>query len=98
MIKVLKLVTGEELIGELDIINGFHIVKDPCVLTMVPSRTNPQQPAMAMIPYAAYVKDNKVKIGSNFVMWCEEPVKDLYNQYNSVFGSGIVVAGATAFN
>ena len=98
MIKVLKLVTGEEIIGSVDINVDFHILKDPCVLTMVSSRTNPQQPAMAMIPYAPYVKDNRVKISNQFVIWCEEPIKDLYNQYNSVFGTGIVVAGASALN
>jgi hypothetical protein len=53
---------------------------------------------MAMIPYAPYLKDNRVKISNQFVIWCEEPIKDLYNQYNSIFGTGIVVAGASALN
>lgn len=96
MIKILKLVTGEELLGDVEVTESYFYIKDPVVLTMVPSRSNPEQPSMAMIPYAAYVKDNKVKITKEFVVWNEEPIKELYNQYNSVFGNGLVMAPASS--
>lgn len=95
MIKILKLVTGEELIGDVSQDNGpggLYLIKKPCLLQLVPSRNNSEQPMMALIPYASFTKDHSVSVCENFVIWTEEPVKELYNQYNSVFGSGLVVS------
>ena len=92
MIKILKLVTGEELIGDVTNLNDESILIDkPCALQMIQSRNNPDQPAMALIPYAAYTKGHKVEIFSKYIIWTEEPVTELYNQYNSIFGTGLVV-------
>lgn len=91
MIKILKLVTGEEIIGDVKQGADSFVVDKPCYIQLVPSRTNPEQPAMALVPYAAYTKSHRVEIDEKAVIWNEEPMKELYNQYNSVFGSGIVV-------
>lgn len=91
MIKILKLVTGEELIATVKENNDGLLLDKPCVLQMVPSRADPQQPQMALIPYAAYTVDHAVTVSKSSVVWTEEPVKELYNQYNTIFGSGLVV-------
>jgi len=91
MIKVLKLTTGEELVGDVNFIENMVEVKKPCALIQVPSRTNPEQVAMALIPYAQYAKDHTVLVSVSHVIWSQEPVKELYNQYNTVFGTGLVV-------
>lgn len=93
MIKIVKLVTGEELIGDItDAIGGSIKISKPCMLHLVPSRSDSQQPAIALIPYAAYVDGHSVVVESKSIIWSEEPVQELYNQYNSIFGSGLVVA------
>ena len=38
-----------------------------------------------------YYKDNKIKIAEKFVVFVTEPQKDLMNEYNSAFGSGLFV-------
>jgi hypothetical protein len=91
MIRILKLVTGEEIIGDSSEAHGEITVKKPCYIQLVPSRADPEQPAMALMPYAAYTKDHKVVIDISSVIWSEEPIVELYNQYNSLFGSGIVI-------
>ena len=91
MIRILKLVTGEEIIGDITENHGEILVKKPCYIQLVPSRANPEQPAMALMPYAAYSKEHKVTIDVSSVVWVEEPIADLYNSYNSMFGSGLVV-------
>ena len=91
MIRILKLTTGEEIIGDIDESHGEITVKKPCYIQLVPSRNNPEQPAMALMPYAAYTKDHRVVIDVSNVVWVEEPITDLYNSYNSMFGSGLVV-------
>lgn len=96
MIKILKLVTGEEVIGDVSG-EALVVVDKPCLLQLIPSRSNPEQPAMALIPYAAYTKDHRITVGSESIVWSEEPMQELYNQYNSIFGSGIVVAKQSPF-
>ena len=91
MIRILKLVTGEEIIGYSSEAHGEITVKKPCYIQLVPSRADPEQPAMALMPYAAYTKDHKVVIDISTIVWSEEPLIELYNQYNSLFGTGLVI-------
>ena len=92
MIKIVKLITGEELIAD---VTGSEILtlSKPCVLQMVPSRQNPEQPMMGMFPYAPYTEDHTIEVDRARIVWDAKPVKELYNQYNSAFGSGIQLAG-----
>jgi hypothetical protein len=48
---------------------------------------------MGMFPYAAYTEDHSIEVDRARVVWSAKPVKELYNQYNSAFGSGIQLAG-----
>ena len=91
MIKILKLLTGEEIIGDVEV-GELTVISKPCLLQLVPSRSNPEQPMMALVPYAPYSKNHKIKVSREFVVWVEDPVEELYNQYNSIFGTGIVVS------
>lgn len=92
MINIIKLSTGEEVIGDVTEVGSKLSIKHPCLLQLVPSRSNPNEPTMGMFPYAVHTKDHKVLVSIDHVIWMEEPVKELYNQYNSAFGTGIVVA------
>lgn len=91
MVKVLKLTTGEEIVGDVEINSDKFTIKKPCALQLVPSRTNPEQPMMALIPYAPYTENHSILVDRNHIVWCEPPLKELYNQYNSIFGTGLVV-------
>lgn len=91
MIRVLKLTTGEELVGEVTVTDENTHLKNPCIVQLVPSRANPEQPMMAMVPYAITVDGHKIQIKNSHIVWSGEPVKEVYNQYNSMFGSGIIV-------
>ena len=101
MIKIIKLISGEELIADvtpIDIVGNALTLDKPCMLQMVPSRSNPEQPSMALIPYAVYTDSHKVTVKQEHIIWSEEPLKELYNQYNSIFGSGIVVSRSAILN
>jgi hypothetical protein len=91
MIQVTKLITGEELIGDVTIDDRVTI-KNPCVLQMVPMRSNPEQVGMALAPVAMHIEDHSITVKQEHVVWMNSPVKELYNQYNSAFGSGIQLA------
>lgn len=90
MIQVIKLLSGEEIIGDTTI-NDKITIKDPCALQMMPSRSNPEQVTMAFVPLAMHLEDRSITVKEEHVLWINKPVKDLYNQYNSAFGSGLVL-------
>jgi hypothetical protein len=93
-IEIVKLITGEEIISEtVDKEDTMLALKKPCVIQLMPSRENPEQPMMGLFPYAVYVEDHIVEVSKSQVLWRARPVKELYNQYNNVFGTGIQLAG-----
>lgn len=92
MIKIIKIITGEEIIGEVSENSDTITIKKPCILQIIPSRSNPEQPAMGLFPYASYVDNHSITLKNQDIIWKEDPVKELYNQYNSVFGNGLVVS------
>lgn len=89
MIQVIKLVSGEELVGDVSTEGTLVKIKQPCFLQMIPSRSEPSKTMMALVPYAMYLEDHSVTVESKNILWSGKPVTELYNQYNSVFGSGI---------
>jgi len=93
MIRIVKLITGEELIADVTGNGTTMTLSKPCSLQMVPSRQNPDQPMMGMFPYAAYTEDHCIDVDIDKIIWDAKPLKELYNQYNSAFGSGIQLAG-----
>ena len=92
MIQVIKLVSGEELVGDVSTEGTLVKIKQPCFLQMIPSRSEPSKTMMALVPYAMYLEDHSVSVESKNILWSGKPVTELYNQYNSVFGSGIQLA------
>jgi hypothetical protein len=90
MIKVIKLITGEELVADVTIdAEGQANLSKPAALQLMPSRTDPQQIMVALMPYAQYTKSHAIEVHMENILWMEEPVDELYNQYNSIFGSGL---------
>jgi len=91
MIKVIKLVTGEEVIGDLEIDDGLITIEKPCALMLIASKSSPDNHSMALVPYAGYAKDHTIVVKENAIIWSAELQDDVYNQYNSLFGSGIQI-------
>ena len=93
MIKIVKLITGEELIADTSTDSNGITLKQPCAIQLMPSRNDPGQTMMGLIPYASYTEDFKVTVSLDKVIWQEIPSREIYNQYNTAFGSGIQLAG-----
>jgi hypothetical protein len=47
---------------------------------------------MGMFPAAQHLKGSVIEISTDHIIYMGEPVEELYNQYNSIFGSGIQLA------
>jgi hypothetical protein len=96
-IKIIKLVTGEELIGEL--INSHHNqngdvdyeIKDVAIVQMIPTQTGL---GLSLFPFAPYTEDKTHIFRGRHIIIAMDPGVDLINNYNKMFGSGIQIASA----
>ena len=70
MIKIVKLITGEELIADVTGGDVYVTLSKPCSLQMVPSRKDPDQPIMGMFPYAAYTEDHCIDVSISTSIPC----------------------------
>ena len=94
MIKLLKLVTGEEVVGKIEEDGDKIKIVRPCAIMLLGSRSTPDQHQLGLIPYAAYSKNHTIYLDKSKVVWESELDDEVYNQYNSIFGSGIqIVSG-----
>lgn len=94
-IKCIRLATGEDIIG--DVSDSFTaddpvIVKNPAQIVVRQTETGNVGAAFA--PFMPFAKDNTVKFYSRGVIGEIDIDMNLVNEYNRIFGSGIVVATA----
>ena len=82
-VKIVKLLSGEELIGEFD--EGTYTIKNPVVMIPVDNQK------IAFSPWMAYSEDKEFKLKEEQVSVIATPSKTITNEYNRAFGSGIVM-------
>ncbi len=85
-IKIVKLFNGEELIGEYD--EKTNVIKNPVV--MIPVNKEP----IAFQPWLPYAEDKEYQLKETMIIITATPTSTILNEYNRVFGSGIVVPSA----
>lgn len=92
-IVVFKIVSGEEMIGEVfnDLANNV-LIKNPAVVML--QRTE-QGMGVALMPYMPYCEGN-ISFRKDTMVAEGEPSQNMINEYNRIFGAGIQVAPASA--
>jgi hypothetical protein len=91
MIKLYKLITSEEVVGQVEDDGEYLIIKQPCAIMLIAAKSTPDSHSMALVPYAGYTKEHSVKVKKDAIVWEAEVAEELYNQYNMIFGSGIQI-------
>lgn len=90
-IKLLKLINGQEIIGECVKEQPESMtIKNPVRVIVVPSKTNPAAPTVAFAPWAEFAEQKEFTIHKAHIIVSMDPVADFINNYNQMFG-GIVV-------
>ena len=89
-IKIYKLLSGEELIA--DMIEDTDTITAKNAVSIVYQQTEKGLGA-GLAPFMPYVED-PVVIQRSAIASSGAPNRDMLNQYNKIFGSGIVIAGA----
>jgi hypothetical protein len=84
-IKLIKLITGEEVLTKYEQVETTLILQNPMRLQLSPK-------GLAMIPLSPFMKESaKITIGLKDVIYIVDADEDVINGYNSQFG-GIVIA------
>ena len=82
-IKVVRLISGEELIGDWN--EEKTIINNPVV--MVPIAKD----QLGFQPWIPYSDEEDVQLKNHHIMTVLTPDKKLQNEYNRVYGSGLIV-------
>lgn len=79
MIKIVRLKSGEELLGELTINEDVFSMKNISLIL-------PTEKGIGLMDYMPYssVPENGLDITSDFVAWVVDPVEGLLKQYQSI--------------
>lgn len=90
-IKLITFKTNQTLIGEVDINGDKVTIKQPVQVIMQPTKEGPM---MGFAPFLDYADEFKsgITFTMDNVLCVTSPVRELENQYNQVFGSGIQIA------
>jgi hypothetical protein len=92
-VRVIKSVTGEEILGDVEEVQGGYLVSNP-VIVMIRGMPNGGQMGLEFIPYIAYAAVKSVEFALDKVIHILEVDDSVKNQYNTIFG-GIVVPPKT---
>ena len=89
-VKLLKMISGEELLGEITEEGQNSItIKNAVRVVVVPTKTDPRTPTVGFAPWAEWSEEKEFTIHKAHVIVMMKPVQEFINQYNSMFG-GIV--------
>lgn len=95
MIQILKLSSGEELIGTVGDfeVEGRQVIKmdKPAVIIMQPVEGQPEKFGIGLAPYAPYAENNSLNIMPNHIIAIMQPTDNLKNEYNTHYGGGVIV-------
>ena len=91
-VKLLRLKSGEDVIADVTLVDTEDTIKleNPAILMPMgdPKGGHMQ---MGFGPWAPFSDQKEFEIPRDWLVFISTPGKDLLNQYNSMFGSGIVL-------
>lgn len=91
-VRVCRLVSGEDIIADVEVDHIGYMLTNPAQIVVQQAQDG--RVGAAFAPFAPYAKDNKVRIFKAFVAGEMELDVKLINEYNRIFGSGIMIASA----
>jgi hypothetical protein len=92
-VKLIRLSTGEDLIGDVQDGAAGVTIENPCIVYL--SQNPNGGPAnLGMTRWMPYASNKEFLIDAKFVVTVAEPAEELAKQYDSVFGSGLILPKA----
>jgi len=89
-LRILKLLTGEEIVGNItERINGLISIENPCLLAIAMGPNG--KASLQMQPMLIFSEQKKVDINRANVIYDVTVAPEIENKYNEIYGSGIVM-------
>ena len=93
-IQGIKLVTGEEVIADISVTQQGQLqLKNPVQLRMVPPKVAGAPPQMGFVPFPTFSQQKEgeiILVEPLHVVYNYTPATDISDNYNQMFGSGII--------
>lgn len=90
-IKIIRMMNGEELIGEITTDNHtFFKLKNVAIVQMMPTQSG--NVTVGLIPFAPYAEEREFAFDTAHRTCTFTPNTELLNSYNRIYGSGLVLA------
>ena len=83
-VKVLKLITGEEVIARVTEENNLITLDNPMTLQMIPPTTSTGQVGFALVPWMKAAKNKKVTISTEHILVEDEASEQTEKNYLQV--------------
>ena len=97
-IQVIKLTTGEDLIGEITDteIEGkaFLVIDKPALIMMIPKPGSDTEFGVGLAPYAPFAKQHKVPVFPAHIVSVYDAADEIKDAYKQKFGLGLVTPTA----
>lgn len=91
-VKIVKFINGEEVLGEIVSSGEFLILKNVVsIMIMQPQRPG-DKASIGFTPYMPYSTSKTFEFNAASVMVTATPVDEMLNEYNRMFGAGIIIA------
>jgi len=91
-VKIVRLISGEELMGEVTDTEDGKKLKNVCQVATSYADPTSATARIGLAPFLPYsnIKDG-VTIKDSYIGFIVDPVNELLNEYSKVFGNGLVL-------
>jgi len=93
-LKLVTLKTAHTLLGDYVDTGDGYTLKTPVQVVAIPARTSTETTSIAFAPFLEFSEEFKtgIQFKNEDILCVTTPVRELENQYNQIFGVGIVIA------
>lgn len=91
MIKIFKLMSGEEIVGETELLDDYYVIKLPMKVFMAVGENN--QPQNRTEPFGIHCKGSVVNIPKDKVIYIADPALALQEFYEKTYLSKVPAPG-----
>ena len=84
-VKLVKLVTGEDVIADITECDGGLTLRNMARIMIA-------EDSLGMMPFAPFCKTTEIFVRTEHIICQMELADEVYNAYNSRYGSGIILA------
>ena len=97
-VKLLRIKSGEDIVGEIVRENEeLIVISNPAILMPVSHSPGRQdQIQIGLAPWIPFSEEKEFKLPRDWILLTTIPAQDIVNNYNQIFGSGIVVPQVSA--